>query len=84
MEEIEEVVGDRTTVEADDLDKLIYMHQVSTYCHQYSSSSVAQVLEETLRLFPPANVNKATPPGGLKLHGYDLPAGIDTVVRCWN
>ena len=29
MEEIEEVVGDKTTVEADDLDKLTYMNQVS-------------------------------------------------------
>ena len=28
MEEIEEVVGDKTSVEADDLDKLTYMHQV--------------------------------------------------------
>ena len=31
MEEIEEVVGDKTTVEADDLDKLTYMHQVNLY-----------------------------------------------------
>ena len=29
MEETEEVVGDKTTVEADDLDKLIYMNQVN-------------------------------------------------------
>ena len=29
MEEIEEVVGDKTTVEADDLDKLTYLNQVS-------------------------------------------------------
>ena len=29
MEEIEEVVGDKTTVEADDLDKLTYMNQVN-------------------------------------------------------
>ena len=28
MEEIEEVVGDKTTVEADDLGKLTYMNQV--------------------------------------------------------
>ena len=28
MEEIEEVVGDKTTVEAVDLDKLTYMNQV--------------------------------------------------------
>ena len=28
MEEIEEVVGDKTTVEADDLDKLTYMNRV--------------------------------------------------------
>ena len=28
MEEIEEVVGDKTTVEADDLDNLTYMNQV--------------------------------------------------------
>ena len=33
MEEIEEVVGDKTTVEADDLDKLTYMHQVILLCH---------------------------------------------------
>ena len=37
MEEIEEVVGDKATVEADDLDKLTYMTQVnnllsSLYC----------------------------------------------------
>ena len=32
MEEIEEVVGDKTTVEADDLDKLTYMNQVYTAC----------------------------------------------------
>ena len=31
MEEIEEVVGDKTTVEADDLDKLTYMNQVNVY-----------------------------------------------------
>ena len=31
MEEIEEVVGDKTTVEADDLDKLTYMHQVMDF-----------------------------------------------------
>ena len=31
MEEIEEVVGDKTTVEADDLDKLTYMNQVLLY-----------------------------------------------------
>ena len=28
---IEEVVGDKTTVEADDLDKLTYMNQVLLY-----------------------------------------------------
>ena len=28
MEEIEEVVGDKTTVEADDLDKVTYLNQV--------------------------------------------------------
>ena len=34
MEEIEEVVGDKTTVEADDLDKLTYLNQVQKkeYC----------------------------------------------------
>ena len=31
MEEIEEVVGDKTAVEADDLDKLTYMNQVNLY-----------------------------------------------------
>ena len=31
MEEIEEVMGDKTTVEADDLDKLTYMQQVKPY-----------------------------------------------------
>ena len=30
MEEIEEVVGDKTTVEADDLDKLTYIDQVQS------------------------------------------------------
>ena len=29
-EEIDEVVGDKTSVEADDLDKLTYMNQVYT------------------------------------------------------
>ena len=29
MEEIEEVVGDKTTLDADDVDKLVYMNQVS-------------------------------------------------------
>ena len=29
MEEIDEVVGDKTSVDADDLDKLTYMNQVS-------------------------------------------------------
>ena len=29
MEEIEEVVGDKTTLDADDVDKLTYMNQVS-------------------------------------------------------
>ena len=33
MEEIEEVVGDKTSIEADDLDKLTYMHQVCMYVH---------------------------------------------------
>ena len=33
MEEIEEVVGDKTTVEADDLDKLTYMNQVNVTDH---------------------------------------------------
>ena len=31
MEEIEEVVGDKSSVEADDLDKLTYMNQVCLY-----------------------------------------------------
>ena len=30
MDEIEDVVGDKESVEADDLDKLTYMHQVHT------------------------------------------------------
>ena len=29
MEEIEEVVGDKTTLDADDVDKLVYMNQVN-------------------------------------------------------
>ena len=29
MEEIDEVVGDKTSVDADDLDKLTYLNQVS-------------------------------------------------------
>ena len=33
MEEIEEVVGDKTTVEADDLDKLTYLNQVHATDH---------------------------------------------------
>ena len=35
MEEIEEVVGDKTTVEADDLDKLTYMNQVNNVAFKY-------------------------------------------------
>ena len=31
MEEIEEVVGDKTTVDADDTDKLTYMNQVKMH-----------------------------------------------------
>ena len=31
-EEIDEVVGDKTSVEADDLDKLTYMNQVFISC----------------------------------------------------
>ena len=33
LEEIEEVVGDKPSVEADDLDKLIYMKQVHNCCN---------------------------------------------------
>ena len=55
MEEIEEVVGDKTTVEADDLDKLTYL---------------TQVFEESMRLYPPASPQKAAPSGGMTLRGY--------------
>ena len=66
MEEIEEVVGDKTTVEADDLDKLTYMNQV---------------FEESMRLFPAASPQKLTPSGGITLKGYYLPEGLPILVR---
>ena len=66
MEEIEEVVGDKTTVEADDLDKLTYMNQV---------------FEESMRLYPPASPQKTTPSGGMTLKGYYIPEGLDILVK---
>ena len=43
-EEIDEVVGDKTSVEADDLDKLTYMNQVfiSCKCKFYTAKKVLQ------------------------------------------
>ena len=39
-----------------------------------------QALEEVMRLYPAAVVQKMVPPGGLSLKGYDVPAGTTTMV----
>ena len=53
-------MGVKETVEADDLDKLIYMHQV---------------LEETLRLYPIASAIAREAPENFDMCGYAIPKG---------
>lgn len=40
------------------------------------------MFEETLRLYPSTIVQKETPNGGMKLFGYDVPAGTIVMVSC--
>ena len=50
MEEIEEVVGDKTTVEADDLDKLTYMSR-SCIEHLQHTISMTKLTNEVEHIF---------------------------------
>ena len=91
LEEIKEVVGDKPSVEADDLDKLIYIKQVfkiyninsQFHYHKLVEQNVHwQVFEESLRLVPPVPiVSKEAPQGGLTLSGYIIPQGTTLWVR---
>eukprot|EP00731_Ephydatia_muelleri_P008075 Em0004g413a len=63
LAEIDEVLGSRTSVTTEDLEKLKYTEQV---------------VHETMRLYSPAGfmvVSKESPPGGVTLSGYHIPAG---------
>lgn len=60
---------DKETVEPDDLDKLIYMHQV---------------FEETLRLYPTASAIAREAPDNFNMCGYAIPKGSTILVSCMN
>lgn len=65
VNEIQEIVGHKEVVEADDLDNLVYMHQV---------------FEETLRLYPIAAATVREAPENLNLCGYPIPKGSMVLV----
>ncbi|KAL5496599.1 hypothetical protein EMCRGX_G012912 [Ephydatia muelleri] len=72
LAEIDEVLGSRTSVTAEDLEKLKYTEQI---------------IEETLRLYGPVGgQSKEAPEGGLTLSGYHIPEGTGiatmTAVAC--
>eukprot|EP00731_Ephydatia_muelleri_P028768 Em0020g412a len=59
LSEIADVLGDRKEVTADDLDKLKYTEQV---------------IQEVLRMYPPAAfISKESPKGGMMMSGYQIP-----------
>ena len=76
-------MGDRTEVEADDLDKLTFLTQVRKSLIVVAESLCTfKVLEETLRLHPPGSgVGRQSPPGGMTLCGYTIPPGVQISVR---
>ena len=59
----------KKTVEPDDLDKLIYMHQV---------------FEETLRLYPSASAVGREAPENFNMCGYAIPKGSIILVSSIN
>ncbi|KAL5473718.1 hypothetical protein EMCRGX_G028252 [Ephydatia muelleri] len=74
LSEIADVLGDRKEVTADDLDKLKYTEQV---------------IQEVLRMYPPAaSISKELPKGGMVMSGYQIPEYsklmFSTAVMCRN
>ena len=67
LQEVDEVLGNKTYVGEKDLEKLEY---------------VEQVLKETLRLHAPffSSFPKETPPEGMTLNGYHIPGGTQVMV----
>jgi cytochrome P450 len=67
QQEVDEVLGSKTRVSEEDLEKLEY---------------VEQVLKETLRLHAPFSilVPKEVPPEGVTLNGYHIPGGTQVMV----
>ena len=67
QQEVDEVLGNKTSVNEADFEKLEYTEQV---------------LKETLRLHAPffASFPKETPPEGMKLNGYHIPGGTQVMV----
>ncbi|KAL5473738.1 hypothetical protein EMCRGX_G028273 [Ephydatia muelleri] len=74
LSEIADVIGDRKEVTADDLNKLKYTEQV---------------IQEVLRMYPPASMmTKESPKGGVTLCSYYVPEGTPmsfvTALMCRN
>ena len=67
QQEIDEVLGTKSSVSEEDLEKLEYTDQV---------------LKETLRLYPPfaTSLPKETAPEGMTLSGYHIPGGTQVMV----
>ena len=67
QQEVEEVLGTKTSVSEEDLEKLEYTEQV---------------LKETLRIYPPfaTSLPKEIASKGMTLNGYHIPGGTQVMV----
>ena len=68
QQEVDEVLGNKTYVSKEDLEKLEYMEQV---------------LKESLRMYAPFStaLPKEMTPEGMVLSGYHIPGGTQVMVR---
>ena len=95
LDEVLEVLGDQTNVGAEELDKLVYLEQVSltfivwidtrAYILVCTMVHTHQVIKETLRLYPLGGgaFSKEAPTGCL-ISGYDVPKGTSLWVNHCN
>lgn len=80
MTEIREVLGERTALTSDDLDKLVYTEQVNFHTMMHlafknSHSSDNQGSPEEYDVIGFMTLSKESPVGGVTLSGYYIPAG---------
>ena len=78
LSEVNEVLGNRKEITIQDLDKLKYIEQVKfgSFALYEPKRMRPQVIEETARLYPPANpFSRKSPAGGVTLSGFFIPPG---------